>query len=249
MDTKRRIQENKMTYLIHHGIKGQKWGVRNGPPYPVDWSDHKVEIKKGTKFQRLSVYDESVSKGHAYVTFLNKDNERYRGFFGARLKAIHGHDKPVYAIEMEAGEDLLSPSKKERVETFLDLYKNDKEIGKHLGDYHKGDWHEFTPLPKKFYEMKYSKLDEKELRSKGYETFVRSIGGDEYIRGEYFKALSKKGYSFVNDDLDSGRFGYAPSIIFDREASAKYNGQKEISYEEIKDTWRKNGTYLKKERK
>ena len=23
------------TYLEHHGIKGQKWGVRNGPPYPL----------------------------------------------------------------------------------------------------------------------------------------------------------------------------------------------------------------------
>ena len=25
--------------LFHHGIKGQKWGVRNGPPYPLDPSD------------------------------------------------------------------------------------------------------------------------------------------------------------------------------------------------------------------
>ena len=24
--------------LKHHGIKGQKWGVRNGPPYPLDKS-------------------------------------------------------------------------------------------------------------------------------------------------------------------------------------------------------------------
>ena len=22
-------------YLAHHGIKGQKWGVKNGPPYPI----------------------------------------------------------------------------------------------------------------------------------------------------------------------------------------------------------------------
>ena len=25
--------------LYHHGIEGQKWGVRNGPPYPLDESD------------------------------------------------------------------------------------------------------------------------------------------------------------------------------------------------------------------
>lgn len=31
---------NRLGYnvLAHHGIKGQKWGVRNGPPYPLDKS-------------------------------------------------------------------------------------------------------------------------------------------------------------------------------------------------------------------
>lgn len=24
-----------MYYLSHHGIQGQRWGVRNGPPYPI----------------------------------------------------------------------------------------------------------------------------------------------------------------------------------------------------------------------
>ena len=27
-------------YLAHHGIKGQKWGKRNGPPYPLDEENH-----------------------------------------------------------------------------------------------------------------------------------------------------------------------------------------------------------------
>ena len=30
--------------LYHHGIKGQQWGVRNGPPYPIE---DRV-LKKGT---------------------------------------------------------------------------------------------------------------------------------------------------------------------------------------------------------
>lgn len=32
-------------YLIHHGIKGQRWGVQNGPPYPLKISDHSASEK------------------------------------------------------------------------------------------------------------------------------------------------------------------------------------------------------------
>lgn len=32
--------------LEHHGIKGQKWGERNGPPYPLDSKDHSYSEKR-----------------------------------------------------------------------------------------------------------------------------------------------------------------------------------------------------------
>ena len=32
--------------LSHHGILGQKWGKRNGPPYPLDVGDHSTSEKK-----------------------------------------------------------------------------------------------------------------------------------------------------------------------------------------------------------
>lgn len=36
--------------LYHHGIKGQKWGDKNGPPYPLSASSHSLsEKKEGTK--------------------------------------------------------------------------------------------------------------------------------------------------------------------------------------------------------
>lgn len=38
------------TYIAHHGIDGQKWGVRNGPPYPLGYSKHSISEKQaGTK--------------------------------------------------------------------------------------------------------------------------------------------------------------------------------------------------------
>lgn len=36
---------NEMEHFAHHGIKGQKWGVRNGPPYPIDRGGQKGVVK------------------------------------------------------------------------------------------------------------------------------------------------------------------------------------------------------------
>lgn len=36
-------------YLIHHGILGQKWGQKNGPPYPLGASDHSSAERKAGK--------------------------------------------------------------------------------------------------------------------------------------------------------------------------------------------------------
>lgn len=32
--------------LHHHGILGQKWGKKNGPPYPINSSNHSASEKK-----------------------------------------------------------------------------------------------------------------------------------------------------------------------------------------------------------
>lgn len=37
---------NDGTELYHHGILGQKWGHRNGPPYPLDAKRHSASEKK-----------------------------------------------------------------------------------------------------------------------------------------------------------------------------------------------------------
>lgn len=53
--------------LAHHGIKGMQWGVKNGPPYPIDKSsgsnsssgekstrkEKKKEMKKASKNRRI----------------------------------------------------------------------------------------------------------------------------------------------------------------------------------------------------
>lgn len=59
-----------MNELYHHGIEGQKWGVRNGPPYPLRES---VSSKVGKKrAQRRIDYVESNTKSRSASVSLSK---------------------------------------------------------------------------------------------------------------------------------------------------------------------------------
>lgn len=55
------VSENDLTYggsLSHHGIKGQHWGTKNGPPYPLDQKTHNHVVKNSGKVPKASSGDE-----------------------------------------------------------------------------------------------------------------------------------------------------------------------------------------------
>lgn len=80
------ISNGSESYLSHHGIKGQKWGVRNGPPYPLqvksyesfEWIDHdyKNAIKPGSPFSR-NPNDFIIQKGAPFVRLSNNPKEEF----------------------------------------------------------------------------------------------------------------------------------------------------------------------------
>ena len=49
-------------FLSHHGILGQKWGHKNGPPYPLSESKHSASEKKAGWRKSLSDGRPSVAK-------------------------------------------------------------------------------------------------------------------------------------------------------------------------------------------
>lgn len=64
-------------YLAHHGILGQKWGTRNGPPYPLDGSDHSASEKKaGWRKSLGDGSDSSIRKKNRYVKKESKRIEK-----------------------------------------------------------------------------------------------------------------------------------------------------------------------------
>ncbi|MCD8090080.1 MAG: polymorphic toxin type 50 domain-containing protein [Clostridiales bacterium] len=56
--------------LCHHGKKGQKWGVRNGPPYPL-----KKGLKKKSKSSKI--IEEAIEKGEVLTKVNRQKQERH----------------------------------------------------------------------------------------------------------------------------------------------------------------------------
>lgn len=55
------VQASPDEYLMHHGIKNQKWGVRRGPPYPLE-SGIRTKIKKVTKAAKDRVKENQAKR-------------------------------------------------------------------------------------------------------------------------------------------------------------------------------------------
>lgn len=51
--------------LYHHGIRGQRWGRKNGPPYPLDASDHSAAERKAGWTKSLASVAKATGKGVA----------------------------------------------------------------------------------------------------------------------------------------------------------------------------------------
>lgn len=101
--------------LKHHGIVGQKWGQRNGPPYPLGGGDYSPRerreiyrkrkhpnsiynkkhfdsvIKKGTTISTLSYDKDRTKKSDMFfATYKNLDKHQYNALFNRPIP------QPIY---------------------------------------------------------------------------------------------------------------------------------------------------------
>lgn len=61
-------------YIFHHGIKGQKWGVRNGPPYPLNTS---ASVSKRSYAKINAIYKSMSSKDRKLIDPNSQDGDDY----------------------------------------------------------------------------------------------------------------------------------------------------------------------------
>lgn len=65
-------------YLAHHGIKGQHWGIKNGPPYPLGSGKTKLTVKDKIKKKVAEIKLDKDAKRRAKGKDLSEKEKRDR---------------------------------------------------------------------------------------------------------------------------------------------------------------------------
>ena len=110
--------------LYHHGIEGQKWGKRNGPPYPLSKEDYSAAEKKAKGYKKQLNH---LAAGRSTASYNSLENAYKADKVNAKLKkeiSKHGENSKK-AKELQDEFDFLNSKTKE---SFAEINRIDKEI-------------------------------------------------------------------------------------------------------------------------
>ena len=259
-----------MNELYHHGIRGQKWGVRNGPPYPIE---NKV-MTKGTRLNSVSSYKNTKKylnndKIYTYNPNDKWDTEVYKGPFSYYLStmrnpkvgAIIKRNGKVYDHNFVVTRDLKMPNSKERVSEFINTYNEyPNTYMKELDDYWWKMEYRGMPFRTKFPEYTAKNGFPQKLTSDYvdieplYEIFNHMMEHPDRskITSNYLSKMMDKYDAMVDDNnVNIYNDAHDPVIVFNVKDTLDYvnkNGSK-ISMREIKSYVKDIENELKKEGK
>lgn len=227
--------------IKRHGIKGQHWGVRRGPPYPIE---DKV-LRKGTRLNSVSLLNDSTSYKnqkkwmYTYNPDDNWDSKVYKGPFSV-YKTNYGQ-RYIYEHQFEVVSDLKMPTKQERIDEFINMYKKMPIPTSKDLDYMRKIMRQQNIGSKEARKLNVRKLKTDDDYKKAYEIFNHAMERVDLFTSTktYAKIMSAK-YDAMVDDNNQEMYNRAhdPIIIFRAETALKEIGKARlVDINEIRDSY------------
>lgn len=167
--------------LWHHGVKGQQWGVQNGPPYPLD-KDGKTALDKQKKANSKKEEYERVSQESARLI---SESEKHKGKTGRKM--------------LKEGMDLREKAFKLEREIILESGPDVEDFSRAMLDWSaKSDLKFKKDVPEWYDETLFQKaISTKEKESEFFKRYQKSI---TEIVDDWNNNYSKEGWKKMDND-------------------------------------------------
>ena len=186
-------------------------------------------IKENSDFQRIMRLDPNAElrkDSRLYATIDKKDKVLYKGMFADHLTKMKSDNENIYDITVRNRKEIRIASEKRARDTFVNLFKNDKDFKSEFIERLEKDGYEVSKgrLDGIFNKIRKdsNSLSDRELRGKAYDLFNVMLAeqGERTERNanRFYDALREQGINAVKDINDSKINNYhakLPVILFD----------------------------------
>ena len=250
-----------MSSLCHHGIKGQKWGIRRFQNEDGTYTEEGLKrrnikensayvLPKGSTVYRVTTAKKEsnlVNNGTKYA-YTDTDKKVYEGAYSTYLKLRSGGLK-VYKKTYVTKEDLVAPNEEKAKQLIMNRIGSDKLVSRNVGIYgkymiNKGhpalqyafkDGNKKLPSDPKTWNEHHKDVFNKNLSFLAYNVMIEN---NKYELQKLLKETKKLGYNAIMDynNKDIYNKSVEPFIAINSKTSLKEIKNEELTKEYISKT-------------